>query len=1135
MAIDGILNEWSASDRLDLPGSRVPGYELYGRVEGEGAGAKFVFAIRAPVGTIGAGTTFWLNTDQDATTGYQIFGNRGGAEFNINFFTDLQPYLYKDADGQTFVNGPLVHALSSDRDIVEFEVPFDLIGETDGFADILVDVSNGVSNPVFLPGDYGSKPYTIKNLPDVADTGPRIGIVYSETTANAYFSKTAYSQLFMAAQNQAAMAGVPFDILTEADLTNLGKLAQYDTLVFPSFANVPADRVEAITATLTDAVYGYGVGLITAGNFMTSDASGAALPGDPYARMKSLLGLTREGGAPGAAGSNVTIVAGEGGHEAMQGYAAGESITQYTNFTTDWFTGVDTNASVLAQQVVDGTAHNAILSTVTGGRNVHFATTGLLGDSNVLSHAMDWSTAPDQGPSLSLQMSRQAALVASRNDMDQSQESTEVNPDGSSPGIYDVLMPILQQWKQDYNFVGSYYINVGNGTAGQLTDWAYSGVYYKQLLAMGNEIGSHSYTHPSDTNFLTPDQVKYEFEQSKAIIEEKLGIKIAGAAVPGMPESLATAQLINDYYSYLSGGASLVGAGYPGAIGYLTPGAGDLSSVYIAPNMSFDFTLIDWQSKTPEQAAAAWKAEWDSLTAHADLPVVVWPWHDYGPTQWSVDASNASKYNRAMFTSFIETAYKAGSEFVTLADLAQRVAAFEKAELNYNYDTTNNTISATLSQGDLGKFALDVSGTQKIQNVGNWYAYDDDSVFVGKMGGTYTIKLGTAQDDVTHIVALPSRAELIDVTGDGTNLNFSVVSEGIVVIDLKNPAGYALKVTGAEVVSLDGDRLSLKMTELGRHDVAVQLQPVPAYSISDAAPVTEGGLLEFTVSRSIAPTADTIVKTNLGDVTIVAGQTSAILRVQTQDNSTYGPNPDMVLILAEEFGNDTAIGKVLDDEQAPVYSISDAPDVVEGGKLQFTISRTTAMATETVVTTSRGNVTLAAGALSGILEVATLDNASYGPNPDVSVSLTGEFGNDTAVGKVLDNETGPLPEKPSGGGNPLPEMPENPSGGGNSVDPPAGPIDLIVKGGRDHEWLWGGDGNDHIYGEGGNDRLYGGKGNDRLNGGDGNDQLHGGEGIDLMWGGRGNDAFYVDHAGDRIYESRGQGTDTVRASVSYSL
>jgi Ca2+-binding RTX toxin-like protein len=38
-----------------------------------------------------------------------------------------------------------------------------------------------------------------------------------------------------------------------------------------------------------------------------------------------------------------------------------------------------------------------------------------------------------------------------------------------------------------------------------------------------------------------------------------------------------------------------------------------------------------------------------------------------------------------------------------------------------------------------------------------------------------------------------------------------------------------------------------------------------------------------------------------------------------------------------------------------------------------------------------------------------------------------------------------------------------------------------------------------------------------------------------MWGGRGNDTFYVDHAGDRVHESRGQGADTVSASVSYSL
>ena len=40
---------------------------------------------------------------------------------------------------------------------------------------------------------------------------------------------------------------------------------------------------------------------------------------------------------------------------------------------------------------------------------------------------------------------------------------------------------------------------------------------------------------------------------------------------------------------------------------------------------------------------------------------------------------------------------------------------------------------------------------------------------------------------MTHITALPSRAQLLSVTGDGVNLDFSIKGEGKIVIDLVDP------------------------------------------------------------------------------------------------------------------------------------------------------------------------------------------------------------------------------------------------------------------------------------------------------------------------------------------------------------
>ncbi|MGF6288149.1 cadherin-like domain-containing protein, partial [Pseudomonas silensiensis] len=83
--------------------------------------------------------------------------------------------------------------------------------------------------------------------------------------------------------------------------------------------------------------------------------------------------------------------------------------------------------------------------------------------------------------------------------------------------------------------------------------------------------------------------------------------------------------------------------------------------------------------------------------------------------------------------------------------------------------------------------------------------------------------------------------------------------------------------------------------------------------------------------------------------------------------------------------------------------------------------------------------------------------------------------------------------------------------------------------------LDGGDGIDNLQGGAGNDTLLGGAGNDSLSGGDGNDVLDGGAGNDSMAGGAGDDLYLIAQTGDSVSEASGEGTDTVRTSITYSL
>lgn len=1016
VTLDGSLTDWTAAEQIDKTGS-TDGYDIYAKATGD----SFVFAIKAPV-AIGAGTTAWLNTDQDAATGFKIFGSTGGAEYNINFDANGTPQLYTGNAGETLVpNVTIGHAYSADRTVVEFAIAKSAIGSP-----LAVNTLWDVNDRAFLPGDYATTQYEVLNLPALTDSSRKIGIVYSETSANQYFSKMAYSQLFMAAQNQAAMAGVPYDILSESDLTDLAKLASYDALLFPNFSHVQASQLTAIENTLKLATQNYDVSLIASGNFMTNSETGAALPGDSYARMKALFGLQLVGGGFPA---DVTVNAGDIAHPVMQDYAANELIHSYTGAGWLAFAPIaGVGSSVLATQTVGGQSYGAVTATTTnGGRNVHFSSDAVMADKNLLWQAIDYSV-NGSGVTAGLQLSRNKSIVASRTDMDQAMELFEVNPENGAQGIYDKLLPTLQQWKTDYNFVSSYYVDVGdNASLDQGTDWRVSGPYYRQLLAMGNELGSHSTSHPHFTDLLTPAQIQYEFQGSDQIIEREMSLLLGrpfaldGAAVPGAPENLATALSILQYYDYISGGFSSIGAGYPGAFGYLNPAMAAADKVYLAPNLEFDFSLVGFKGLSPEAAAAEWQREWSALTTHAEVPVLLWPWHDYGAAVWATDEGVESPYTVEMFTDFISRAYDAGAEFVTLDDLAERISAFNSSAVNWSIAGT--TVSATVNSPEAGKFALDLDnlGTQKIARVNGWYAYDDDSVFLAGNGGSYSIQLGAAADDVTRIISLPMRAELLSLSGNGTNLNFSILGEGTVVIDLTDPAGKQAIVNGATISSLIGDKLTLDLGAIGQHDVSVTLIAAPA---NNAPRITSNGG-GATAALALAENSTAVTTVSATDSN--AGQTLSYGIAGGADAARFTINAQtgaLVFLAAPDFETPA------DQGGNNVY------DVVVAARDSAGASDTQALA---VTVTNVGGSTL-----TGTKRADTLNG---GGEED---TISGRDGNDVLSG-----------------------------GGGNDT----------LNGESGADTLDGGAGNDRLNGGNGNDVLTGGLGADTLTGGGGSDRF----------------------------------------------
>jgi len=816
----------------------------------------------------------------------------------------------------------------------------------------------------------------IVTLSAFGQANKRIGIVYSEASANLFYDKFSYQQLFMAMQHQAMMAGIPYDLLSENDLTSATNLTNYDALLIPSMQYVTTSKLNAISNALNQATSTQGMGLIVSGNFLTNSEIGGDLPDNAYARMMQLLGLEYANSENGVA---LEVRASNVSHPMMQDYTSSETVLDYSQIWLDSFQPIaGQTANVLATLHVAGNTRNGVLATQLGGRNVHFANDQILGDSNLVWSALQWVLYGNQTP-VGLKLGRQTNLFISRNDMDQSMFANQLHL--TEIPLYDLLV----DWRNKYNFVGSYYLNIGNNpSAGEFTDWSIAGPLYTDYIALGNEIGTHSWMHPHDTNLLSNSQLEFEFNQSRIELSNRLGIQIAGTAIPGNPESLAVDQQLAQYFEYVSGRSSVKGAGYPGAFGRMQPGA---NMIYYSLNMSPDFTLIQWLGQNPSQAEAIWQNEYYNALRHASQPIIHWMWHDYGPT-----ISASGPYNLAMYANTIAMAYNNDSEFVTLENLNARIKTFENANLTV---TGSNPITATVNASNVGQFSLMVHSNQVISHVTDWYAYDDDQVFLPNNGGQFNIQLAANQADITRISRLPMRARLMSLNGNGTELSFTFQGQGAVLTHLNATLAADFSVQGADSFTRNANQLTMQFNTLGTHTVSLSLN-----TASNIPPIAN--------EQSVTTEQDTAVSITLSATDANSDPLSYTITANPNQGQLSGTAPNLTYTPNAGFSGNDSFSFRANDGQAnsnvatigisvkPIGNINQPPvannqSVITLQDIQKTITLTASDpngdSLSYTLLSSPGN-----GQLIGIAP-----NLSYTPNPAYS-------GNDSFTFKANDGQ-----------------------------------------------------------------------------------------------------------------------------------
>jgi Ca2+-binding RTX toxin-like protein len=399
---------------------------------------------------------------------------------------------------------------------------------------------------------------------------------------------------------------------------------------------------------------------------------------------------------------------------------------------------------------------------------------------------------------------------------------------------------------------------------------------------------------------------------------------------------------------------------------------------------------------------------------------------------------------------------------------------------------------------------------------------------------------------------------LYDISADGTKLVFSSQNAGLVANDTNGQYDvFMLDIPSGVVTRVSTDSNGAELTFAGQAGVRGSFQ-------GRIAP--DGSKVAFVSTATNLVPGDT---NNFADMFVKDLTTGAVIRVNERfdgapafasqlSNLEFSPDSNKIAFATSQslFGEGANFFKiyVYDIENGVLSAVSrdEFGDII--GYFPSPQFAWTPDSSALIVNTSDPTLfTLGATAPVETIGDDTLDGGAGNDTLDGGGgddTLLGGTGNDTLIGGPGDDTLDGSPGRDAMAGGPGNDSYVVDDGLDVVTEDLNAGIDLVTASLR---WTLGanienltltgvgnlsGTGNNLanvITGNAGANILDGKGGNDKLIGGAGFDTLIGGAGDDTMMGGTGNDKYVVDSVNDSVVEEAGEGTDTVRSSVTLTL